>query len=100
MLNMASYPLDKVFAVGRSQVGNAASDRADQMFHLAIGSEVFLGAWFAQVLYERQPDNIGAFEMQALGGIRYFPIEIFGEPDGQLRSHCVLQARQISTIPL
>ena len=60
------------------------------MFHLAVGSQVFLGAWFAQILNQGQSDNIGAFELQPPGGIGYFPVEIFRKPDGQLRLHGVL----------
>ena len=63
------------------------------MFDLAVGSQVFLGAWFAQILSEGQSDDIGAFELQPPGGIGYFLVEIFREPDGQLRLHGVLPDR-------
>ena len=54
-------------------------------------SQIFFGAWFAQILNVGQPDNIGAFELQPPGGGGDFPIEVFRKLDSQLRLHGVLQ---------
>jgi len=74
----------EVRAVGRSQIGYAAADGADQMFDLLVRSQVFLGGWFVQKLFESHPDDIGPFEPKPRSGFGDFPIQIFRKADGQL----------------